>query len=310
MASCTQTRDDSDADEEPGASTSLTVSETVQKIERRRFAEFVNLFLGPVAALSAEQNLLVKRELLGSLSRRTVCWIALLLVGSAFWLVFGSWNQTFRYASLFPAVWVFGLWGIAAPVALCLLKRTVALPKHAGANAIEQMHWRWAALVMLTSFWWAAGGFGFGPPEFSLLHGYKYILRRYNFFELTMISQAFTLLLLAPSLRATLGSLAFGAIPFGFSMAPVLFIKRPGMFDWNTAQLTGYFFMAWFVCNDQRRVSVNEVILEEARSQAEAAAAEKNQFIAAISHDLRQPLTTLGLKLNYIERTIESTKLA
>ena len=70
MASGTQTRGDSDAGEKPGVRTSLSAGETVQKIERRRFAEFVNLFLGPVAALSSEQNLLVKRELLGSLSDR------------------------------------------------------------------------------------------------------------------------------------------------------------------------------------------------------------------------------------------------
>ena len=310
MASCTQTRGDSAADEKPGARTAPSVSETVQKIGRRRFAELVNLFLGPVAALSTEQNLLVNRELLGSLSRRTVYWIALLLVGSVFWFVCGSWDQNLRYVSLFRAVWIFGLWGVAAPVAIHLLKKTMAIPRHAGVDAIEQMHWAWAVLVMLTSLWWAAGGFGLPAPDFSLLHGYNFKLRRYNFFELTMISHAFTLLLLAPSLRATLGSLVFSAIPFGFSMGPVLFIKRPGMFDWNTAQLIGYFFMAWFVCNDQKRACVKEVFLEEARAQAEAATAEKNQFIAAISHDLRQPLTTLGLKLNYIERHVESTGLA
>ena len=70
MASCIQTRRDSGAGEKPGTGTSLGVNETVQKIERRRFAEFVSLFLGPVAVLSTEQNLLVKRELLASLSRR------------------------------------------------------------------------------------------------------------------------------------------------------------------------------------------------------------------------------------------------
>ena len=58
MASGTQTRGDSDAGEKPGVRTSLSAGETVQKIERRRFAEFVNLFLGPVAALSSEQTLL------------------------------------------------------------------------------------------------------------------------------------------------------------------------------------------------------------------------------------------------------------
>jgi nitrogen-specific signal transduction histidine kinase/ActR/RegA family two-component response regulator len=101
----------------------------------------------------------------------------------------------------------------------------------------------------------------------------------------------------------------FGVVPFGFSVAPIFFTKRPGMFDWYTALLVGYCFMAWFICNDQKRSCVNEVILEEARSQAEVAIAEKNQFIAAISHDLRQPLTTLGLKLNYLARNIESTRL-
>ena len=310
MASCIPTRRDSDAGEEPGARTSPDVSETVHKIERRRFAEFVNLFLGPVAALSPEQNLLVKRELLGSLSRRTVYWIALLLVGSPLWFVCGRWDQNFRYFALFRAVWIFGLWGFVAPVAAYLLKKTIALPKHVGVDAIEQMHWTWVALVMVTSFWWAAGSFGLSPPTFRILHGYYFVFGRYNFLELTMISQAFTLLLLAPSLRATLGSLVFGAIPFAFSMAPALYINRPGMFDWNTAQLVGYCILAWFICNDQKRACVREVILDEARSLAQAATAEKNQFIAAISHDLRQPLTTLGLRLNYIERNVESTDLA
>ena len=100
-----------------------------------------------------------------------------------------------------------------------------------------------------------------------------------------------------------------GAIPFGFSITPPLFIYRPGMLVWYTAQLIGYCFIAWFIFYNQKRACVKEVILEEARSRAEAAKAEKNQLIAAISHDLRQPLTTLGLKLNYIERNIKSTNL-
>jgi len=310
----THTRRESDAGETPGASRSPCISKTVKTSERRILAEFANLFLGPVAALSAEQNLLVKRELLGSLSRRTVYWIALLLVGGSFWSAFGLWDPDFRYVSLFRTAWIFGLWGMIAPMAAYLLNRTIALTKDAGVNAIEQMNWAWTALVMLTSFWWAAGSFGLIPPTYNNtrapLHGYYFILGRYNFVELTIIGQAFTLLLLAPSLRATLGSIVFGVIPFGFSVAPIFFTKRPGMFDWNAAQLVGYCFMAWFICNDQKRACVKEIVLEEARSQAEAATAEKNQFIAAISHDLRQPLTTLGLKLSHLERNIESTGLA
>jgi signal transduction histidine kinase/CheY-like chemotaxis protein len=307
MASCTQTRGDSDAGEKPGARTSPSASETVHN-ERGRFAEFVNLFLGPVAALSTEQNLLVKRELLESLSRRAVYWTVLLSVGSSLLFVFGSWIKTSDIYLLFRAVWLLGLWGMATPMATYLLKKTMALPKHAGVNAIEQMHRAWAALVILTSFWWAAGSFGLNPPDFSG-HASYLKLAKYGFFEYTLISHAFTLLLLAPSLRATLGSLVLGSIPFGFSIAPPLFIYRPGMLVWFAAQLIGYCFIAWFIFYNQKRACVKGVILDEARSRAEAAKAEKNQLIAAISHDLRQPLTTLGLKLNYIERNIKSTNL-
>ncbi|BCG00454.1 hypothetical protein PPGU19_050220 [Paraburkholderia sp. PGU19] len=183
----------------------------------------------------------------------------------------------------------------------------MALPKHAGVNAVEQMHWAWAALVILTSVWWAAGSFGLIPVQVQV-HGIG--SGRIGFLELTLIGDTFTVLLLAPSLRATLGSLVLGTIPFGFSVGEFLLIKRPGIFDWYMGQLIGYCLIAWFLCYNQKRARIKEIILEEARSQAEAAMAEKNQFIAAISHDLRQPLTTLGLKLNYIERNIESTRLA
>ncbi|MGF6478048.1 ATP-binding response regulator [Paraburkholderia sp. JPY419] len=307
MASCNQTQGVSAADEKTGVSTSLSAGKTAHEIGRRRFVELLNLVREPVAALSTEQNLLVKRELLESLSRRAVYWMALVLFGSLFELKHGYWLRTPHVYLLFRTAWIFGLWGLAAPTALYLLTRTMALPKHAGDNAVERMHWAWAALIMLTSLWWAAGSFGLIPPQFQ----YSGVgSGRYGFLELTLISDTFTVLLLAPSLRATLGSLVLGAIAFGFSVGEILLIKRPGMFDWYIGQLIGYCLIAWVLCYNQKRACVKELILEEARSQAEAATAEKNQFIAAISHDIRQPLTTLGLKLNYIERNIESTRLA
>ncbi|MEM5299309.1 hybrid sensor histidine kinase/response regulator [Burkholderia sp. JPY481] len=311
MASSTQTRCDSDVGEKPGARISLSASETAHNVGRRRFGEFVNLVRGPVAALSVEQNLLVKRDLLESLSRRAVYWMALVLFVSLFVFVLGNWIKTSDIYLLFRVVWIFGLWGMAAPIAIYLLKRTTALPKQAGVNAVERMHWAWAALVILTSLWWSAGSFGIEPPIFWAYHGDIHIIFHRTFFlKLTLMCHVFTVLLLAPSLRATLGSLVLGTIPFGFSVGGSLLINRPTLFESLTAQLIGYCLIAWFLCYDQKHACVKEIILEEARSRAEAARAEKNQLIAAISHDLRQPLTTLGLKLNYIERTIESTRLA
>jgi two-component system, sensor histidine kinase len=268
----------------------------------------VNLFPRRPATLSAAQNLFVKRKLLESLSRRAVWWMALLLFGSALVFVFGTWISTPDIYLLFRFVWIAGLWGVAAPLAIYLLKKTTALPKSADARAVERLHWAWAALAMLTSLWWAAGSFGLIPP---LFHGpVNRILARYGFSEMTLVSHTFTLLLLAPSLRATLGSLVLSAVPFGFSIAKVLFINRPAMLDWFAVQMIGYCVIACFLFYSTRRGYVKEVILIEARAQAEAAMAEKSQFIAAISHDLRQPLTTLGLKLNSIERNPESSRLA
>ncbi|PMS31632.1 signal transduction histidine kinase [Trinickia symbiotica] len=277
-------------------------------IEHRRFAEFMNLFLGSVASLSTEQNLFIKRELLQSLSRRAVCWTALVSVGASLLCIYGSWIKTSDSYLWFRVFWVLGLWGMAAPLAAYLLKKTMALPKHASVNALEQLHWAWAAAVTLTSFWWATGSLGLTPPDFSG-HAPYVKLASSGFLEYTLISHTFTLLLLAPSLRANLGSFLLGAIPFGFSLGPPLFIYRPAMLGFYAAQLIGYCFLAWFIFYSQKRVYIKEIILDEARERAEAAKAEKNLLIAAISHDLRQPLTTLGLKLNFLERSIESTNL-
>jgi signal transduction histidine kinase/CheY-like chemotaxis protein len=201
------------------------------------------------------------------------------------------------------------MWGMAVPMATYLLKKTMALPKYASVNAIELMHWEWTALVILTSCWWAAGSFGLIPPSFSN-HAPYIKLARLGFFEYTLISHAFTLLLLAPSLRVALGSLVPGSMPFLFSTVPPLLVYRPWMLVFYTAQLIGFCFIAWLIFHNQKRACVKGIILDEARSRAEAAKAEKNQLIAAISHDLRQPLTTLGLKLNYLGRNIESIGLA
>jgi two-component system, sensor histidine kinase len=309
MASFTPTQRVSEADHNAGASRSQSVSEPVQTIGGRRIAQLVKFFPGPVTALNTEQNLLVNRELLGSLSHRSVRWVVLLSIGSSLLFAYGAWIKTSNTYLLFRVAWVLGMWGMAFPMATYLRKKTLALPRDAGVNAIERMHWAWTALVILTSAWWAAGSFGLIPADFSS-HAPYVKLSRPGFLEYTLISHAFTLLLLAPSLRATLASLVPGSIPFIFSMGPPLFIHRPWMLVFYTAQLIGFCFIAWFIFYNQKRACVKGIILEEARSRAEAAKAEKNQLIAAISHDLRQPLTTLGLKLNHLERHIDSTGLA
>jgi two-component system, sensor histidine kinase len=278
-------------------------------IARHQFNVFVNRFKGPATALSPRQHLLVRRRLLELLSRRVLYWMMLLLPGSAAMFVFGLWINTPGIGTRFRIVWIVGLWVIAAPIAIWLAQTTKTLPKDTDISAFERLHWAWIAFITLTSLWWASASFGLAPPPWIGGHGYHFYMARLPFLELTLVSHTFTLLLLAPSLRATLGSLVLGAVPFALSMGKILWINRPGMLAWFVIQLIGYCLLAFFLFHSLKRAYIKELVLVEARSQAEAATAEKNQFIAAISHDLRQPLTTLGLKLNYIFRSIDSTKL-
>ena len=67
------------------------------------------------------------------------------------------------------------------------------------------------------------------------------------------------------------------------------------------AQLLAYLVVGLIVYIDQRRGRAKEILLEAERSRAEAERSRANHFIAAISHDLRQPLTTLALKLKSLK---------
>jgi len=59
----------------------------------------------------------------------------------------------------------------------------------------------------------------------------------------------------------------------------------------------------------ERRVIERTTALEEARAESEHANAGKSRFLAAASHDLRQPLQSLGLYLSVMTRQIESPHL-
>lgn len=53
------------------------------------------------------------------------------------------------------------------------------------------------------------------------------------------------------------------------------------------------------------RRAATEKVLQEAKELAESATATKTRFLAAASHDLRQPLQSIGLYLSVLDRTLE-----
>lgn len=157
-------------------------------------------------------------------------------------------------------------------------------------------------------------------PWVSVLTSSRYILLGMLGFVVPPLYVVARKALLERSLGAVLITLA-GAVAFGFGIYDWAAVGSPGMFD--TVRLVPYaalFFttaVGWMLAHRfllaYQRIEQMNVVLDErvaqksaellrnmeslaqAKAEAEAANAAKSRFLAAASHDLRQPLHALGL---------------
>src|SRR5262249_27928458 len=148
------------------------------------------------------------------------------------------------------------------------------------------------------------------PPNF----GPDFALWRETFVYLTILGQVVTVCLLAPSAIALLSVICLGVV------APIVIAWYTGHLTTSTptnfyvyyfGHLLMFVLVSLFVATNQKDFYVRDILLEEARSQAikecdlheEARSranterARANNFIVTISHDLKQPLTALALRL-------------
>lgn len=263
-------------------------------------------FWRPSVVLSYEQRLLLNQQLLESFSRRAVYWMIALSVTSLLIYHYGAWAQPAGHTQWNRTAWMLGIWLVFLPVSVFLFTRTIREIGRGQRNRLKATQWIWFALITAASFWWAAANFALNQPPLSHSPAGFY-LGQITFLWLTLIGQVITLLLLCHSIRTMLGVLIIGVgLPFWIHAGKMLFAQRITIFEWYNLQLAGYCAIAWFLFLDHARAYAREILLSESRSRAESAVEAKNQFIASISHDLRQPLTTLALQLNGLERKARS----
>lgn len=267
-------------------------------------------FWRPSVALSFEQRLLLNQQLLESFNRRAVYWMMALSVTSPLIYHFGAWAQPAAHPPWDRLIWMLGIWLFFLPLSVLIFAKTLKEIEKGQRRHLKIMQWIWFALITTASFWWGAANFALNQPfPFRPMPGFY--LGQVTFLWLTLIGQVITLLLLCHSIRSMLGVLIIGVgLPFWLQAGRILFVQKITIFEWYNLQLAGYCAIAWFLFMDHARAYAREILLDQSRSRAESAVGAKNQFIASISHDLRQPLTTLALQLHGLERKAPSQELA
>ena len=255
----------------------------------------------PTNHLTASQLALLESRRLLELSRRSTFWVCTLMFACVMILCFVD-GHSEPFLGFSKWLWAFGL------LILLVFQFYFAQSlEHAieglSATKLTRMHLLWCAWITLIALWWMLGAWTLPSPPRPFVPG-RFIFSNFTFLFLTLSAQAITILFLSPSLKAI-----SSAILVGFSIPYIAFrLHHPsssGGFSsiyWTMSQVVVYFIIGVFVASEYKRSRMRELLLEAERARA-------NHFVAAISHDLRQPLTAIMFRLKGLETKIESAEV-
>jgi two-component system, sensor histidine kinase len=303
-------------------------------------------FRRPTVRLTNSQRLLLDHRSVEALARRAGYWSAILLLSSVLVFKFGVADPANRHG-LSKEMWVIVLWSLTLSYGY-LLYRTATLPADTPSPKLRQLHLFWCSWLAIIAFWWSVGSLTLTPlPVFQIelpgnlvrtfppaLHGWpaftptlpgnerqasqstlpgngsqlpspwryarrsNFGLNQRSFFQLTLYAHVVSVLLLASSIFAVLAVLVFGVcLPYFFVQA-VLIDPTP---EWVPFCVFVYSMMAVILWRDHRTTLGRWITSEAERARA-------NLFVSAISHDLRQPLTALALRIRSLRRKSASSE--
>lgn len=255
---------------------------------RLLFAKMNRVLLPISVSLSEREQLLLDRQLLSALAERTRYWLLAIILAGAAVLKFGQYKSFFLI--LF---WEVSLLVLILPY-YPFLRKVRGLGEDATRQTIMILHSVWACWLIVISVIWLSGFWLFLPQPDGRV---DFFLGQRAFVYLTLLGQVFTVLFLPASPLAVLGILVGIFSMFHFFLASNITVLPVNLLVYFYGLLIVYFSISCFVLIDQRNVRARGILLEAEHARADAERRRANHFVAAVSHDLRQPLTTLSLKL-------------
>jgi two-component system, sensor histidine kinase len=255
--------------------------------------------------LTKEHKELVERRRAKDLAVRATSWLLILVVLSICVLSFGEPATTNVMVPLVnlpftKLVWFVGLLFLAM-TGFALWYSTGGHAKNGSLKLVVTYRYLWCAWITVASFWWFSGNWTllpvFKPPQPG-----TFVFSQQSFIFMTISGQAIAVALLAPDVLAIFGALVIGVLTpllfyhtFIFSQLMYTIAIR-----WNTTQVLAFLALGVFVSIDYTRGVVREIILAIEHSKAQAERKRADRVVSVVSHDLRQPLATIALKLDSI----------
>ncbi len=263
-----------------------------------------SLFRNSLRGLTYDQSVWLEELLLKQLAKRTILWGIILFIGSILVFFLGDRNPTPRSLPMNLAfttnVWMGVLWTLLLITAY--VSRKVILLSSTGSTLrrIRLTHLLLCAWIVCLALFWFGGSLTLLPPQppnFVPGKPPPFIFGQTTFIFFTLIGQVIAIVLLAPSRAAATSAIAFGFL-FPFFMTWLWMSHQNPFFYqmifWIGGQGGLDLALAWFVGTDQRRIYARGVRAEAERQRAD-------NFVATISHDLRQPVPALALKLSVMK---------
>jgi signal transduction histidine kinase/AmiR/NasT family two-component response regulator len=278
--------------------------------------------------LSPTERLLLARRQLDHLANGTFFWLVILLLSAIAVGQWGAIGERVKIDALGLNVELFhpfALWAGALIISMLpfpmLLGHVILLPKLASRRQIFRMHALWCAWLTIVALVWLSGTWILidQPPQSG-----AFVLGKQMFVYLTILGQIFTVVCLSASWTAIVSVIVIGIFaPIALLIMDQLVQQqaynvrlrnpdaRPSyviMYVFYYGQLAAYCFAGWFVSLAQN-VSKRGILLESLHERAESERQRANNFIVTISHDLKQPLTAIALKLGTLKAKVAGTAL-
>jgi signal transduction histidine kinase len=270
------------------------LSDTLGVVVRRAHSIITRPFARPAGKLTSSQRIDLERDLLDALRKRVPYWIATVIAASLFVLWYGMPAAAhppgpvglwFGPGAITKPLWGAVLWLLLCPY-LALAQRTAALPADVTLRSVREVHIAWSLWITIVMLWWLCGYWTLMPsPE--PIRVFEFGQRPFVFFALILHASAITVLATSRT-SITLGIACGYILPFTLLIGPSWHL--PFSYIQVIALATIFMILGWLIGSDQRRLRARSILIEAERERA-------NRFIASISHDLRQPITTLRMRL-------------